>query len=203
MLVISCDTNIFSLLWEIIDYAFRRQYLRQNCAMNVEIVIFKEFQVVVRVSSFVGNPVYKYLFLWARKILRVAYHRVSQKQGNWETSWISSLISDNGLLTFISASIKKIERLVSFPKCRFLCIFKIDGDIKRLNSFVDFLLSEIWKNFLMSPSILEKKIMDHILEIPILKNYIFEIIPLETKTIKKSSFNSHVYSCFRTKYNRF
>ena len=38
-----------------------------------------------------------------------------------------------------------------------LCIFKIDGDIKRLNSFVDFLLTEIWKNFPMSPSFFKRK----------------------------------------------
>jgi len=28
-----------------------------------------------------------------------------------------------------------------------LCIFKIDGDIKHLNSFVDLLLTGIWTNF--------------------------------------------------------
>ena len=41
-----------------------------------------------------------------------------------------------------------------------LCIFKIDGDIKRLNSFVEIYLTGIWKNFLTSPSTLKVKKID-------------------------------------------
>ena len=47
---------------------------------------------------------------------------------------------------------------MSFPKCGLPSLY-LYGDIKHLNSFVDFLLTGIWKNFLISPSI------DHILEI--------------------------------------
>ena len=52
----------------------------------------------------------------------------------------------------------KMKRLMSFPKWGLhSCISKIDGDIKNLNSVVDFYQTGIWTNFPISPSILMVK----------------------------------------------
>ena len=48
----------------------------------------------------------------------------------------------------------------------FLCIFKIDGDIKHLNSFVHLKKTGIWTNSHISVNFKVKKMVDHILEIP-------------------------------------
>ena len=53
---------------------------------------------------------------------------------------------------------KMSKRLILFPKCGLPSFtFKTNGDIKHLNSFVDFQLTGIWTNYLIFPSIVKVK----------------------------------------------
>ena len=59
----------------------------------------------------------------------------------------------------------RLNFYMSFPKCglSFFCIVKIEGDIKHLNSYVDFKIN--W-NLDKFPNCEDKKMVDHILKIP-------------------------------------